>query len=433
MPEMPEMMDELTGTLCREVNHLIATAPPEEAMWEGLSALLKAHLAIREVSFYAKGEGGAYLRLPTQEAAGNGNRPARIISPDPFVNFLRYAHEPLLNSSLAADPDDGSLRLIRDRMDQLRADATIPFRVEQDLIGFANLGEAPKRGGLGPDAVRGLSLALTPVALFLHGKRLRQKLGHTQLRQRRADRLAALGTLTAGLAHEIRNPLVSIKTYFQLLPERYDDVEFRERFQKVAANEVERLARLVEELLMFARPSDPALRRANVQELIEEILTLTDSTAAGQKTRVVRDYPHDASAEIICDPEQIKQVLLNLATNAYEAVKADGQIAFRLRSDPDEARTGFVCIEVQDDGVGMAPENLEKLFTPFHTTKSSGTGLGLAISKQIIEEHLGRISVESREGEGTTFLIYLPRNPKLHERRKERNRVEDLDSRNVVR
>ncbi len=430
---MPEISDALTGTLCREVNRLMTAAQWEEAPWEALSALLKGHVPVGDVSFYARREGGVYLRLPADRAEPHGEGATRILAPDPFVNFLRYAAEPLLRSSLATDPDDEGLRPVRDRMDELGVDAAIPFTIERDLVGFANLARAPEGPALGRDLVRILCVALTPVALFLHGERLRRKLGNTQLHQRRADRLAALGTLTAGLAHEIRNPLVSIKTYFQLLPERYNDVEFRERFQKVAANEVERLSQLVEELLMFSRPSNPALRRANVRDLIEEILTLTDWTAAEKQTRVVRDFSDDADVDILCDPEQIKQVLLNLAANAYEAVGPRGHITFRVRTDPDEAPTGFVCIEIQDDGVGMAAETLDKLFTPFHTTKSTGTGLGLAISRQIVEEHLGRISVESREGEGTTFLIFLPRNPKLHERRKEKRPVEHPDSRNAVR
>jgi len=249
---------------------------------------------------------------------------------------------------------------------------------------------------------------------------------------RRTDRLSLLGTLTAGLAHEIRNPLVSIKTYFQLLPERYDDRDFRDRFQKVASKEVDRISRLVEELLEFARPSNPKFRSINVHALLDEILTLVDATAGERKIKLERDYGAVPPEEIICDPEQIKQVLLNIAQNAFDAVNGDGRVIFRTRSLQPSDEKGLLVIEVEDNGVGISEEQQRQLFTPFFTTKSSGTGLGLAISRQIVEDHLGSITFESRPNAGTTFRLHLPRNPQLHERRREGGHSDIPDQKDLV-
>ncbi len=274
------------------------------------------------------------------------------------------------------------------------------------------------------------SLLLTALWLALYETRevllkdrgLSGKRQNSKAFMRRTDRLAMLGTLTAGLAHEIRNPLVSIKTYFQLLPERYQDKEFRERFQKVAAGEVDRISRLVEELLEFSRPSDPDFRPVNMQQLIEEVVTLLESTAEERGVELKEIFGEENPPDVLCDPEQIKQVLLNLVHNAFDATNGQGVVLLRTRYDTTEDPSGFVHIEVEDNGLGMTPEEVEKLFTPFYTTKTSGTGLGLAISRQIVEEHLGTISAKSRYGKGTTFYLRLPQKPPLHERRKRKYR-----------
>lgn len=249
---------------------------------------------------------------------------------------------------------------------------------------------------------------------------------------RRADRLSLLGNLTAGLAHEIRNPLVSIKTYFQLLPERYDDQDFRDRFQKVASKEVDRISRLVEELLEFARPSNPKFQPINVHALLDEVFTLVDATAGERRIELERDYAAAPPEEIVCDPEQIKQVLLNITQNAFDAVNGDGRVIFRTRSSLLSDEKGLFVIEIEDNGIGISEEQQGQLFTPFFTTKSSGTGLGLAISRQIVEDHLGTITLESRLNVGTTFCLHLPRNPQLHERRKERGTLDSPDPKDPV-
>jgi len=391
--------------------------PEEILVW------IRKHLKPAEVSLYLQGPNQDYVRDSGRKEQEAETPSDRILSSGAFVGFLKYSKRPLFRPQAALS---GVLsreeEQIRDRMLKLSAEVTVPLIAGDDLVGFINL----RYGKEGPvpseKMMDGMSDLFSQIAVALQNRLLCDQLRSSQARMRRADRLALIGTLTAGMAHEIRNPLVSIKTYFQLLPERYHDQEFRDRFQKVASQEVDRIGRLIEELLKFSRPSDPNFRPVNLHDLIEEVLILLESTTAASGVELRRSFDEDNASEIMCDPEQIKQVLLNIAYNALDAVKGKGVgvVWFRTRYDRDDG-TGFVHLEIEDTGTGMTSMEIEKLFTPFYTNKSSGTGLGLAISRQIIEEHLGSITVESEKGRGTTFCLHLPKNPIRHERRKEHN------------
>jgi PAS domain S-box-containing protein len=251
----------------------------------------------------------------------------------------------------------------------------------------------------------------------------------------RADKLASLGTLAAGMAHEIKNPLVSIKTFAQLLPTRYEDREFRESFSSITVDEVERINSIVEKLLEFARPSAPLFQMTDIIELIEEVLLLLRNETTKLGVTVVRNFD-TPSAPIVCDKSQFKQALLNLCLNALQAIEGtrdkagkEIKISVGLRKSRypgsgsrdqiaqmfygteipatiEDAET--VIIKVRDSGRGIDRKHLTKIFDPFFTTKERGVGLGLAVVHGIIKEHSGNISVESKENYGTEFTISLP-------------------------
>jgi two-component system sensor histidine kinase AtoS len=254
---------------------------------------------------------------------------------------------------------------------------------------------------------------------------------------RRADKLASLGTLAAGMAHEIKNPLVSIKTFAQLLPAKFDDKEFREMFSSITVNEVERINSIVEKLLEFARPSAPLFESVDVIETVEEVLLLLSTEVTKLNVKAVRNF-ETPSAPIIGDKGQLKQALLNLCLNGLQAIDAvenrfNGaltiSVGFRKRrhrnidgSPVDEFAKMFygteavatrddaetVVIKVRDTGLGISRKDLAKIFDPFFTTKEKGVGLGLAVVHGIVKEHSGNISVESRENVGTEFTVSLP-------------------------
>jgi signal transduction histidine kinase len=240
---------------------------------------------------------------------------------------------------------------------------------------------------------------------------------------RRVDRLASLGTLTAGLAHEIRNPLVSIKTFLQLLPERFDDEEFRTYFLNLTVEEVERISSLLSELLDFARPSEPNFQKADINEIMEKVVLLADKEIS-KKSLVVHKQCNIDLPKVVVDRAQMKQVFLNIFLNAIQASSERGEIFIETRFlDIGEK---FVQIIVRDKGEGISEKDIENIFTPFFTMKSGGTGLGLSISHQIVQEHRGTINVKSRPGKGSTFTINLPLNSMDYKKRNELSPEEEV-------
>jgi len=218
---------------------------------------------------------------------------------------------------------------------------------------------------------------------------------------RRADRLSALGELSAGLAHEIRNPLGSLEGAVGILRRPGLPEQNRQEFAEMAGKEVLRLKGLLTNFLEFARPQPPRRTFIEPQLLLESVSRLAGETAkmAGVTIRI-ESAP---MAAVSIDAEQIKQVLLNLVLNAVQAMPAGGEIALRSRQG-----YGSVLLDVVDQGVGIPNENLERIFDPFFTTRAGGTGLGLSIAYQIINRHGGHLSVGNNPGRGVTFTVVLP-------------------------
>jgi signal transduction histidine kinase len=235
-----------------------------------------------------------------------------------------------------------------------------------------------------------------------------------------------LGTLTAGLAHEIRNPLVAIKTLTQLLPERIDDEEFRNNFLQIASGEVDRISSLVNELLDFARPSDPKLEMEDINAILDGMILLVSTETKKKQINIIKDYAPNLPPLHI-DREQIKQVFLNILLNAIEATRENGKITAKTRPFIRPGGEPYVQIEFTDTGSGIPEEYLEDIFNPFFTTKSTGSGLGLSISNQIIQDHRGYIDVESQLGKGSSFFINLPVNKDYPKRRKN-----DLENNQII-
>ena len=239
-----------------------------------------------------------------------------------------------------------------------------------------------------------------------------------ELQIRRSDRLASLGTLSAGMAHEIKNPLVSIKTFAQLLPERYQDSDFRETFSNLIGHEIDRIDSLVNQLLRFARPAKPLLKPMHVHSVLEKSLQLLGHRLYQKEIKLTRSWQADVDT-IRADADQLEQVFLNFFLNAMDAMKHGGEMTVSTEIRPaDEwvaAITGtngdvheVLRITIRDNGEGIKNEDIPHVFDPFFTTKDYGTGLGLSVVHGIIQEHDGQIEVESELAKGTSFHILLP-------------------------
>lgn len=237
-----------------------------------------------------------------------------------------------------------------------------------------------------------------------------------ELQIRRSDRLASVGALSAGMAHEIKNPLTALKAFVQLLPERYDDADFRATLAKLAPREIERIDGIVNRLLEFSRPVKPLLAEISLHEVILQPLELI-SEAAIKKEVVIEKQFSAVPDTLRADLHQLQQVILNFLLNALESIPGQGRIrlstsrvegAFRPEDKAAAAQRSYLRLDISDTGCGIPPDLLPRIFDPFFTTKTSGTGLGLSVSHGIILEHGGMVEVESRVGQGTTFHIYLP-------------------------
>lgn len=217
---------------------------------------------------------------------------------------------------------------------------------------------------------------------------------------RRAEKLASLGVMAAGLAHELKNPLVSIRTFSQLLPYKFDDPDFRDKFSKVIMEEVDRINSLIEQVLLFSRPQIGHIREMNVVDVLKNTVLMV-SQSTNKKVNIIEKYP-DEEIKIMGDPDKIKQVFLNIFINSFDAVGKDGKIEIDVSQENEMAK-----ITIKDNGCGIKEENLNKIFDPFFTTKENGTGLGLSIVARIIDELKGRIRISSKEGKGTEVMVYF--------------------------
>lgn len=233
---------------------------------------------------------------------------------------------------------------------------------------------------------------------------INRRLQETQQQLIQSEKLAAVGQLTAGIVHDVKNPLAVIKGLAEELKEEPEiPVEARVQLDAIRAN-ASRASAIVTDLLTFARQSTPTMVQRDICEAVRASFRLTEYMTRRGKVNVVQDLPPH-SVMVTYDPQQIEQVLVNLINNAVQAMPDGGTLRASV-SQADQA----VAIAIQDTGIGIAPENLSRVFDPFFTTKKDGegTGLGLSVSYGIIARHRGRMEVESQVGDGTTFTILLP-------------------------
>ncbi len=222
----------------------------------------------------------------------------------------------------------------------------------------------------------------------------------------RADRLASVGEMAAGIAHEIKNPLTGIAAAITIIKDDFSDDDPRREIVNEVLAQINRLDKTVNDLLYFGKPSQPELTYADLNSIVQKTLMFASQHRGGRniekKLELAENLP-----PIYVDPKQIQQVLLNLILNAVQAMQ-DGGILTITSSAPIVNGRQIVKVSVADTGPGIPPQILEKIFTPFFTTKAQGTGLGLAICHKLISQHKGVISVQSEDGKGTVFTIDLP-------------------------
>ena len=357
--------------------------------------------------FLLNEEKGGYHLVESINLKIRTNPSPVLVKEDPLVRELTRKREILLRDELGKTGSPTGPADLTERMSRLEAAISIPLTSKGNLIGMINLSPKPFPETYTREDVEWLSMLANQSAVALENRRLSEALKKSKSHIQRADRLASLGILTAALAHEIRNPLVAIKTFTQLLPERFDDEEFRNHFLRIVSGEVDRISTLINELLEFARPSDPKVEAEDVNAILDSIVHLVSSGTKKKHLHIVKDFSENLP-RVPIDRELIKQVFLNLLINAIDATGENGKIIVRTRTLIKSNQESYLQIEFTDTGCGIPEEYLESIFNPFFTTKHKGSGLGLSTSNQIIREHQGYIDVESQPNKGSSFYVNLP-------------------------
>lgn len=329
---------------------------------------------------------------------------------DPLVQKLVQCHQNLAPANLASNPPIVSMETAAHTLlGTFPLNLAIPLVTQGRMIAFVVV-QSQIEGGLHKE----LLLAMAQSA----ANALDSLTSYEDLRQshplmRRTDRLRSLEIIAGGFAHEIRNPLTSIKTFIQLAPERKDDSRFIGEFSQIVLDDVHRIERLIQEILDYARHMEPQLTDEDLNEIVSSCVYFVQVQADRRGIKIEKELASELPRGML-DRQQIKQVILNLLLNAMDAIgKRFGTIRVRTHRLQKPDGQEWAHIEIEDTGRGIPPEHLAHVFDPFFTTKhssafSAGTGLGLTIVHQIVQEHRGDIQIQSTEGLGTTVRIQLP-------------------------
>jgi signal transduction histidine kinase len=373
-------------TLAAELVHVL----DEGELVRRLGDTLTDVLDLESCEVFLSEERGKTLqrRYPDAEA---------VLAPE-TAGALEYLAEPALAGELEAarSPAAHAFRVHA-------WEVALPLRVQNRLTGLVAVGRNRALRIVSGEDLRILGDVASAASVALENARLSRELRRSETALERANRLSSIGTLAAGIAHEIRNPLTAVKTFLDLLPQRLEDRDFLVNFRDLSLNELRRVTDLINDLLSFGRSTSTERRAVDVAPALDQVVRLLDSTARKRQVALeLRAEPHLPA--IWADPDQVKQIVMNLVLNAIEASPPERAVVLHVHA-PGRGR---VAIEVRDQGPGIPPDQLESIFHPFFTTKESGTGLGLALVHQMIVEHGGEITVESRVGAGSVFRVLLP-------------------------
>lgn len=338
----------------------------------------------------------------------------------PLIDYFIEKEDVAIREEIERYPSTQQTQEMIKILKDIESEIAIPFMEKDKIVGFCNLSAKNDRGMYNHEDIE-LFLSLgRQAAIAIKNAVLIEKIKESKHVIRRMERLKTIGDMAAGLAHEIRNPLVPIKTCLEILPGNYGiDIETTKKIAVCALKEVERIESLLKEIMDYSRPRMPVFKDEDINDIMEKTIIFIEYEARKKGIRIERKYDSSIPA-IKVDGEQMKQVLLNLIINAIDAVGDNGEISIAtqkarhmLSPSGKIGEREYVQIEITDNGAGIPEENIERIFNPFYTTKHAskereGTGLGLSIVQEIITEHHGFVQVRSELGKGSSFLVNLP-------------------------
>jgi signal transduction histidine kinase len=394
--------DALSG-LVRE----LSTLPTVDQVLDTVATTVHSQMQVSRALVMLQDPLSGDYKLQAQSGLGPGeDADALILHEDAAViKWLQQSRDELVRDEMARRTPPQERELLERELNLLQVALCVPMVLDGRLVGLIGLGEKLSRDMFFVSDLRLLETLATEVALAVKYRRIEDEAF-------RKNRLVELGMIAAGVAHEIRNPLASIKTFAQLMPERIDDPEFRNEFGKLVLKDVDRITKVIESMLAFARPAQVNIKEQPANDLVEEAIMFVKTRYKDKRIELTRTFHGNPTIKV--DKNQILQVLVNLLNNAADALQEHGKVRVstgvaqsEISTDGNGSRNSAV-IEVSDNGPGIPAAVRGRLFDPFFTTKKEGTGLGLSISQKIVRDHGGTITVSSVEGKGTTFQISLP-------------------------
>ncbi|OGD17755.1 MAG: hypothetical protein A2W03_11815 [Candidatus Aminicenantes bacterium RBG_16_63_16] len=362
---------------------------------------IKESLAVDNLALLIYDQDIGKFRVSASMGSLPGVKSISFSSADPLVKWLKVNKTHL---SLRDQPGVLDYLTAREReiLETLGAQLCYPIISMNRLIGILFVGAKTERKLFSKQELSFIALLTPQTGIALENALLYREQRERFRRMLRADKLATIGELAAGAAHEIRNPLTAIKSSLQYLEGKSQD-ETARKLLGTALEETGRIEEILSGLLSFSRPSEIKKERHDLLESLDESLDLIAYQARKQKVRIAKELPQ-SPLYINGDKSQLKQLFLNLFLNSLQAMPQGGEL--KLEAGPADGKD--VLVTVTDTGEGIPEENLDRVFDPFFTTKKGGTGLGLSICYGIVRSHEGNIEVRSQPGRGTTVLTKLP-------------------------
>jgi signal transduction histidine kinase len=331
----------------------------------------------------------------------NGIEKIRVGRHSDIVTLLRSSDDIIIRNELSRAKGiigEEAIDNLKNELASLQCEMTVPVFVDDELAFLICLGGKSSGDKFTGKDINLLNTISDLMASAVKNARMYKDKIH-------AERLASIGIMSATFAHEIRNPLTSMKTFAQLIQEKYNDAEFRDKFSKIVLYDIERINGLIEDLLDFSEEKkSPGINNFDVTVLLDETVNYVKNKFEIENKIINIEKQYDNYGfNLYGNSKKLKHAFVNIINNGCQAMNGGGVLKVAVNSNDTN-----VDIAITDSGEGISPEDIEKIFDPFVTTKKMGMGIGLAISKKIIEDHGGKIKVKSELSMGTTFTISLP-------------------------
>ena len=414
----------------QKVSHELASSFSLGSIYSFIGGIILSALGLKNIYFLCLVSGGKYVTMmaysTSHEKDGvQRDKEAVNIEKDPEVR-TNSIEKKMQESEMAIDANSEIVRLlktydvvIREELPQIHkinqeviekvntdlkpfeGEAVVPVFINNNLELLMILSEKISGDIFSSEDIKLLRTVSDQMAVAIKNAKL-------YMDKLTSDRLAAIGMMSATFAHEIKNPLTSIKTFAQLLPERYSDIDFRENFSKIVVDSANRIDSLIKDLMDFSSERTPAeMSTLNIGKFMDRIIdeTMTNLKLNNKKITIEKDY-ENINVNVLGDENKLSQAFSNIITNGCQSIpvdRNDGTLRVGIIQNKEN-----VDISIADNGDGMSTEDVIRSFEPFFSTKTIGAGLGLAITKKIIEDHYGKIVVDSTFKKGTTFKITLP-------------------------